>query len=172
MSAKQVCLAGKRRGSTARECSVTPAGSIRRIAFFLTVAVALGISGLPNTAQATVNAALAEACHSGQEPDRVLCAQYVAGFLDGALLTDAAVVNNLSSGERSDFMERAYRTRVGEGRTPLPPTALADFCLPDGLSSDAAAGRVVDALGQKPVTTQSLQDEVYSAVKALFPCEG
>lgn len=137
----------------------------------MAVAAVVVSGGLPTIAQATGDAALADACRSTEGSDRTLCARYVAGFLDGALLTDAAVVNNLSSDERSDFMVRAYRTRVGEGRAPLPPTALADFCLPDGLSSDAAAGRVVDALGQKPATTQTLQDEVYSAVKALFPCE-
>lgn len=151
---------------------MTSAGSIRGVVLFLAVAAVVVIGVLPTIAQATGDTALADACRSGEDPDQILCAQYVAGFLDGALLTDAAVVNNLSSGERSDFMERAYRTRVGEGRTPLPPTALADFCLPDGMSTDAAAERVVDALGQKPAIAQTLQDEVYSAVKALFPCEG
>ena len=61
-----------------------------------------------------------------------MCQLYIAGFLDGALLTDSAIIDSLATSQ-SDFFERAYRTRLGAGRAPPPPTLLAEFCLPANL---------------------------------------
>ncbi len=133
--------------------------------------VALLAACLSGAVQATDDAALAEACRGSDEAARIACGHYVAGFLDGALLTDEAVLVRLSQDGHSDFMERAYRTRVGESRAPLPATALADFCLPDGVSTDEASRSVVDALLQSAGTGRTLQDRVYAAVKRLYSCE-
>lgn len=75
---------------------------------------------LPGAVQATDDTELAQACWSSDKAGRTACKYYVAGFLEGALLTDAAVLSNLDRVVPSDSMERAYRTRVGESRASLP----------------------------------------------------
>lgn len=102
------------------------------------------------------------------------CRFYIAGFLDGALLTDTAIISSLmavepgSDSSSSDYLARAYRTRVGELRGNPPPTALAEFCLPPDLTIDAAAAAVLPLLDS--ASGNSLQEIVYAAVKNRFPC--
>ena len=102
------------------------------------------------------------------------CRFYIAGFLDGALLTDTAIISSLSAVEpgadsgSSDFLSRAYRTRVGEFRDNPPATALAEFCLPPDMTIDAAAEALLPLLQSDAGST--LQEIVYAAVKARFPC--
>ena len=117
---------------------------------------------------ATESHEVEQACGAADAAARELCTYYVAGFLDGALLTDTAIVANLSRGTTSTFLDRALRTRTGRE----PATALADFCLPDHIGIDEAAHLVTDRLTGRDFTDHSLQNQVYEQVKALFPCNG
>lgn len=128
--------------------------------------VGLGVS---SPSVATTDDALRAACEAADATPA--CHFYVAGFLDGALLTDTAIVDSLSGEPASEFLTRAYRTRVGEMRAPPPATALAEFCLPDGVSVDDAATQVVQTLADVGDGADSLQDRVYATVKRLFPCD-
>ena len=132
--------------------------------------VALVLSASP--AHSTQDNELRAACEA--PPGSALadaCRHYVAGFLDGALLTDTAIIDSLtrSRAEWSTFMERAYRTRVGTLRAP-PPTYLADFCLPPNADVDEVASHVSNALGEHLDPAKSLQQAVYSTIKSLYPC--
>jgi hypothetical protein len=119
-------------------------------------------------AQGTVTPIPAHGCGAADEPARALCTRYIAGFLDGAQLTDTAIVVNLSQGERSAFLDRALRTRTGL----QPATALANFCLPGGVSTGKVARQVVDHLIDDDFSKRPLRDQVYDQVKVLFPCQG
>ncbi|WP_428033599.1 hypothetical protein [Amphritea sp.] len=96
---------------------------------------------------------------------------YIAGFLAGADLTDGAIIDNISSGNESDFIQRAYRTRLGKEHPSLQPTYLAGFCIPEGISEEKLINSISDQLKQttKPANTQR-DTIVYSAIKALYPC--
>ncbi|MGE0623661.1 MAG: Rap1a/Tai family immunity protein [Pseudomonadales bacterium] len=131
--------------------------------------ILLGAACSTSPALATTDGGLLAACDDPASTPE--CRYYVVGFLDGALLTDTAIVDSLAKTETSAFFERAYRTRVGTMRGPVPATALAEFCLPEGLSVDAAADRVVQAIAASRSTAPSLQDAVYTTVKRLFPCK-
>lgn len=145
-------------------------GLRRAPAAFLAACIALLTAVLPGSGRATESGVLERACAGAGDPE--LCSYYVAGFLDGALLTDTAIVAKANQSNRSDFFERAYATRVGVGRGAVPATALADFCLPVEQRADDTARTVVAHLaGRQTDSGRSLQDRVYDAVRELFPCE-
>lgn len=126
------------------------------------------VSALP--ALATEDDGLRQAC-AAKNLSSEACRFYVAGFLDGALLTDTAIVRSLTTdddADTSDFLARAYQTRVGHLRGGAPATALAEFCLPPELTIDDAAREVLPMLSTDAGTT--LQEAVYAAVKIRFPC--
>jgi hypothetical protein len=138
----------------------------------LIVCLALLAVALPGSSRATESSVLVNACDGDGDNALELCGYYVSGFLDGALLTDTAIINKVSREDQSRFFRRAYATRVGAGREPLPATALADFCMPRGEAADSAAMAVARHLGETGLSGEHpLQIQVYDAVKELFPCD-
>lgn len=100
------------------------------------------------------------------------CVDYITGFLDGALITDTAIVDTISTekGGWSAFFSRAHATRLAS-RPPPPATYLADFCLPGGSSTSDLAKLVQQTLGETTLDDDALSKYVYESVKILFPCE-
>tara|TARA_R110002110_G_scaffold415561_1_gene650782 strand:- start:83025 stop:83501 length:477 start_codon:yes stop_codon:yes gene_type:complete len=136
---------------------------------------------LPQGASAQEHQAeVVRSCVAGQDGDAVamaLCSSYIEGFLDGALVTDTAIVNNISSGkggaEASDFMTRAYQTRVGSSRGVLPATYLAEFCLPADLPRSSLVERLAKLLASHRFDTakrETVADALYDEIKRSFPC--
>ena len=119
-------------------------------------------------------AGAATACQNVDEQknsNTATCFQYVQGFLDGALLSDAQIISNLStSPEMSNFAERAMRTRLGQRRGELPATYLANFCLPETTANDEVVFQVVDALKKLEDKTLIDAELIYSTIKNEFPC--
>ena len=101
------------------------------------------------------------------------CFQYVKGFLDGALLSDAQIMKNIrEDSEGSKFTDRAFSTRVGKtrGQSVVPDTFLADFCLPNSTASDDVVMKVLDALKQVKVKSDISAEMIFQNVKSVFPC--
>lgn len=100
------------------------------------------------------------------------CDAYISGFLNGALLTDSAIVEHVTARDKtySSFTERAYRTRVGSSREQLPATYMADFCLPAGKEVSSItmelAARLVANEGKQEVMAEAL----YEQIQADYPC--
>lgn len=114
-------------------------------------------------------------CHADSKANAMAkqaCFEYVRGFLEGALLTDEATIEALTAqqGEAGSFASRAYKTRVGNSRAPLPVTYFANFCLPDSSVNDDVIARVIESLHQGPSNSSSLSQQVYQATKRAFPC--
>jgi hypothetical protein len=103
--------------------------------------------------------------------DSDICKAYIHGFLDGAVITDTALINNILEGQkdRSDFIERAFATRVGQERFSNNPTYYADFCLPEGVPLTEDAARIASDLNQSH-TGDDLAISVYGVIKQDFPC--
>ncbi|MBR9867306.1 MAG: hypothetical protein GYB20_07225 [Oceanospirillales bacterium] len=97
---------------------------------------------------------------------------YIAGFLAGADLTDGAIIDSISSGNESEFIQRAYRTRLGTEHPATQPTYLAGFCLPDSTTEDTLISSILEHLKETPRPTNSQRDIIlYNAIKALYPCK-
>ncbi len=95
------------------------------------------------------------------------CKTYIMGFLQGALLTDQAIIDSLidSPPQRSSFKERALRTRLNSREQPA--TERAGFCLPEDVELENVVARIVTRLDAQQVNDASA---VYAAVKTSYPC--
>ena len=84
--------------------------------------------------------------------DAIFCVRYVQGFIDGAVATDARVLENIATefDEDETFAERAIRSRIGSRINRRGPTVYADFCLGEPDSLEAVVEKVVDDLATEP----------------------
>jgi hypothetical protein len=109
--------------------------------------------------------------------DAIFCIRYVQGFIDGAVATDARVLENIATeiegGEDETFSERALRTRIGSRTSRGGPTAYADFCLGEPDSLEEVVKKVVDDLASRKVLDEDLlaRDAVFSTLRREYPCD-
>ncbi len=106
--------------------------------------------------------------------DAIFCVRYVQGFIDGAVATDARVLENIASEFENDetFSERTIRSRIGARISRLGPTVYADFCLGEPDSLKAVVEKVVDDLANRKVLDATLlaRDAVFSTLRREYPC--
>lgn len=101
-----------------------------------------------------------------------LCYQYIRGFLEGAVITDTQIMRELAkTNSKSDFAQRAIRTRVGKTRATDADTYLANFCLPDTRISQEMINKVAANLVIPVNTQQDIGPRIYQAVKQVYPCK-
>jgi hypothetical protein len=100
-----------------------------------------------------------------------VCYQYIAGFLDGAVLTDSTIMLGLSKyPEMSVFSERAIQTRLGKYRAPLPDTYLADFCLPEQTDRQTVISELISLWQSGESKSGNSAKIIYSLIKQAYPC--
>jgi len=130
---------------------------------------------------ATVNAAgwseqVINACahqgHSVSAEEVAICQAYTKGFLDGAIITDAAIVTSEpeADSQESSFFKRAYLTRVGASSRALPATALAQFCMPDATERTQVVATIANAIPIEPQPGSDVAQSLYNTLKTAFPC--
>lgn len=116
-------------------------------------------------------ALLAESMHNDD-----IDSTYVAGFLAGAQLTDRVIIKRfntyIKNEEPSDFVKRAFKTRVGERQAAVPATFYAGFCIPEKTSEKV----VISAILKEVKSANSSKDlkkasSVYLALRNLYPCQ-
>lgn len=95
-----------------------------------------GVFALPAKASSELDSEIYQLCQNTDANSNAVtstgCYQYIQGFLQGALITDDAIIKNIESSQfESRFANRAYRTRVGNTRDSIPATQYAGFCLPN-----------------------------------------
>jgi hypothetical protein len=107
--------------------------------------------------------------------DAIFCVRYVQGFIDGAVATDARVLENIAMefDEDETFAERAIRNRIGSRINLRGPTVYADFCLGEPDSLEAVVKHVVDDLANRKVLDKDLlaRDAVFSTLRREYPCD-
>ena len=121
---------------------------------------------------------LAEHCalyHDDPEgKDAIFCVRYVQGFIDGAVATDARVLENIATEFEKDetFAERAIRSRIGSRVNRRGPTVYADFCLGEPDSLQDVVEKVVSDLANRKVLDEDLlaRDAVFSTLRREYPC--
>jgi hypothetical protein len=106
--------------------------------------------------------------------DAIFCVRYVQGFIDGAVATDARVLENIATefDEDESFSERAIRSRIGNRINRRGPTVYADFCLGEPDSLQEVVEKVVDDLANRKVLDADLlaRDAVFSTLRREYPC--
>mgnify|MGYP001814053242 FL=1 len=107
--------------------------------------------------------------------DAIFCIRYVQGFIDGAVATDARVLENIATEFDDDetFADRAIRSRIGSRINRRGPTVYADFCLGEADSLEAVVEKVVDDLANRKVLDKDLlaRDAVFSTLRREYPCD-
>ena len=106
--------------------------------------------------------------------DAIFCIRYVQGFIDGAVATDARVLENIATelDEDETFSERSLRNRIGSRLNLRGPTVYADFCLGEPDSLEEVVEKVVDNLAKRKVLDENLlaRDAVFSTLRRQYPC--
>jgi len=119
---------------------------------------------------------LARECASGYSSEDVpeRCAIYIAGFLDGAVATDARVAENVVreiEQRSSAFKERAVRTRLGEQMKKFGSSVYAEYCVGDPVPVQELISAMRSEFAQKPPGPEDLaRDAVYGVLRANYPC--
>ena len=107
--------------------------------------------------------------------DAIFCVRYVQGFIDGAVATDARVLENIATEFEQDetFAERAIRSRIGSRVNRRGPTVYADFCLGEPDSLEDVVEKVVSDLANRKVLDEDLlaRDAVFSTLRREYPCD-
>ena len=126
---------------------------------------------------ASAEEALVDSCsgyiESNVIPEDSVCYEYINGFIDGAVLTDSAIIENLTKEEKqfSSFFERAYKTRVGNTRKTVPATYFAKFCLPEEQSRKQIIENLIHELDVAVIQQQSFKQTLYDTLKRVYSCE-
>lgn len=118
-------------------------------------------------AEKTQTATSLELCSTNAET-MLSCRSFISGFLQGSLLTDAAIIDSINSNKES-FFERAIRTRLGKREDP--PTAIAGFCLSEERTIVDLAEEMLDQVKDSPRNSAQLAQNVYDSLKQDYPCQ-
>jgi hypothetical protein len=97
------------------------------------------------------------------------CRSFIKGFIQGALLTDAAIINTIEKSE-SSYAGRAFKTRL-RGRENRTATALAGFCLPEDRTILSIAEETLDHVKNAERNSAELAKRVYQSLKVDYRCE-
>ena len=96
------------------------------------------------------------------------CHSFIEGFLQGALITDAAIIESIGTTKQS-YAERAMRTRLDKRSTD--PTALAGFCLPANRSILELTDETLAHVKASKRNSAELAKNVYNSLKIDYPCK-
>lgn len=95
------------------------------------------------------------------------CRSFIKGFLQGALLTDTAIIESIEQDEPT-YAERAMQTRLGKRSNQ--PTALAGFCLPENRTILDIAEETLLHVKTSERNSAELARNVYESLKVDYPC--
>ena len=137
----------------------------------------LSVSFLSSAKAENAEEALVKSCSgfisSKEIPEDSVCYEYISGFIDGAVITDSAIIENISKEKKelSDFFNRAYKTRVGNDRSKVPATYYANFCLPEDQSRKLVIEELIHQLDAEVITKQTFKLTLYETLKRVYQCE-
>ena len=148
-------------------------------ALFICSVALLLLCGRAESVEPLSTPELAEHCafyyEDREGKDAIFCIRYVQGFIDGAVATDARVLENIATEFDDDetFADRAIRSRIGSRINRRGPTVYADFCLGEADSLEAVVEKVVDDLANRKVLDKDLlaRDAVFSTLRREYPCD-
>jgi hypothetical protein len=133
---------------------------------------------MTNTSKAeSAEQALVNSCAafitSNQIPEDSICYEYISGFIDGAIITDNAIIENITKEKKefSAFFNRAYKTRVGNTRKAVPATYYANFCLPEEQPRKVIIEELIHQLDAEIINKQTFKQTLYDTLKRVYKCE-
>lgn len=103
------------------------------------------------------------------DPEAVACSAYIHGFLGGAHATGTAIAGEPK--QRSEFMERATRTRAPGAAQRYGNFASASYCVPADIELSSVVERVIAYGREQDLTKKPTANQlVLGALRANYPC--
>lgn len=146
---------------------------------FIQCSITTGLLLTPTIAMADFKSDIIDSCteyQQGKDTSKInACKLYIDGFIDSALITDDAVIKPRAMIERqskptSDYMKRAYRTRLLTTSSMLANEEAHEFCIPRELDRQTLASTVAKSLDIKKLADKPLKEVLFETLIEDYPC--
>lgn len=140
---------------------------------------AMGLMSIPMTAYADFKSEIIDSCKAyqqGKDKSEInACKLYIDGFIDSSLLSEDAALTPQSKientrPEQSNFVKRAYQTRVLTTSSVLANEESHQFCIPAEYDRRKIASTVAKSLDIQQLDSKSLKEVLFKALITGFPC--
>jgi len=103
------------------------------------------------------------------------CKLYIDGFIDSSLFSESAVVKpeallDSSTEQASDFMKRAFKTRVTARSSLMKNDDSHSFCIPLENDRKAVASQVAKSIIIGDLQVKPLKQVLFETLVSDFPC--
>ncbi len=111
-------------------------------------------------------------CTSDQDAERAICRGYLQGFLDGASAADPRLAERAieEASAFSEWVRRAFETRVGTHVEQFATSISQDFCVGEADAVQAIKDRML-LTAQPPAADSAAGVWLYEFVQTNFPCQ-
>lgn len=139
----------------------------------------VGLLVIPMSAIANFKSDIIDSCKAyqqGEDKSEInACKLYIDGFIDSSLLTKDGVVKPKAMIERksapqSDFLKRAYQTRVLTTSSILKNEEAHQFCIPLEYDRKKIASTVAKSMDISQLTNKQLKEVLFETLITHFPC--
>lgn len=104
------------------------------------------------------------------------CKLYIDGFIDSSLLTEDGIVQpkamiDRNAPQQSDFLKRAYRTRILTTSSMLNSEDSHQFCIPREYDRKDIASSVAKSMDISQLAEKQLKEVLFETLVSDFPCQ-
>lgn len=140
---------------------------------------AIGLLAMSTVVKADFKSDIISSCKAYQQGDDKseinACKLYIDGFIDSSLLNDDGVVKpkamiERTAPEQSDFLKRAYRTRVLTTSSMLSNEEAYQFCIPREYDRKEIASSIAKSMDINQLADKQLKQVIFETLIADFPC--
>lgn len=140
---------------------------------------AIGLLAMSTAVKADFKSDIISSCKAyqqGEDKSEInACKLYIDGFIDSSLLSDDGVVKpkamiERTAPEQSDFLKRAYRTRVLTTSSMLSNEDTYQFCIPREYDRREIASSIAKSMDINQLAHKQLKQVVFETLIANFPC--
>ena len=140
---------------------------------------AIGLLAMSTAVKADFKSDIISSCKAyqqGEDKSEInACKLYIDGFIDSSLLTENGVVKPKAIIERiapqqSNFLKRAYRTRVLTTSSMLSNEEAHQFCIPREYDRREIASSIAKSMDINQLAHKQLKQVLFETLIADFPC--
>ncbi len=133
----------------------------------------------PQVAHADFKSEIIDSCtayQTGKDTNEVnACKLYIDGFIDSSLLTEEGIIKPKAMIERqpqeqSDYLKRAYQTRLLTTSSLIANEDAHQFCIPREYDRKVIASTLAKSLDINQLNDKPLKQVLFDTLIADFPC--
>jgi hypothetical protein len=152
---------------------------MKKLKYRMLSIIVAGVLLIPTIVLADFKSDIIASCSAyqqgGEKSEINACKLYIDGFIDSSLLTKDGVVKpqamiDRQPKEQSDFLKRAYRTRVVNDSSYLKTHKDYQFCIPLEDNRKVIASKIAKSMNINNLTAKPLKEVLFETLIAEFPC--